>query len=120
MGFNVLIFHEATTSDGNKLRPFKSSLLKLAENNSISLTAYCLKYTHLNSKPATAVDMIRTISWYENAGFLPHVFQQFANHNVFFKLTEVDTLISSELPDRKSLVHRLENSIANEFNNSNL
>lgn len=114
-GFNVLIFPEATTSDSITLRPFKSSLLQIAQNGNIPITAYCLKYNYLNSKVASNADKSGNIAWFENASFLPHVFKQFMNRSVHFDLVEVDHFLSSELPERKQLMNRLFNVISDEF-----
>lgn len=114
-GFNVLIFPEATTGDGTKLKAFKSSLLQISQNGDIPITAYCLKYLLLNSKKVSASDMLNNICWYENAAFLPHLFKQFMNKKVSFELVEVDHFQSSEYTERKSLVSRLESSISKEY-----
>ena len=114
-GFNVLIFPEATTSNGVELRPFKSSLLKISQNGTVPVTAYCLKYTGLNGSKASAEQIMNNISWFENASFLPHVFKQFMNKHVEFLLVEVDHFISNPELDRKSVVLRLETVIQDEF-----
>ncbi len=114
-GFNVLIFPEATTSNGIALKPFKSSLLQISQNGTIPISAYCLKYTHLDDGIITEQTMTATISWFENASFLPHVFKQFMNQKVIFSLTEVDCFLSNSMPDRKSIVHRLEKKISEEY-----
>ncbi len=114
-GFNVLIFPEATTSDGVTLRPFKSSLLQIAQSGTIPITAYCLKYNLLNSVPTSDADKVDNIAWFENASFLPHVFRQFMNKSVGFKLTEVDHFLSSEIRERKGLMNRLSEKISTEF-----
>lgn len=114
-GFNIIIFPEATTSDGVHLKPFRSSLLQVSQNENIPITSYCIKYTHLNNKKVTDLDLIQNISWTENRSFLPHVFQQFSNQSVNFELVELDSFYSKEYPDRKSLMHRLESKIKSEY-----
>lgn len=117
-GFNVLIFPEATTSNGLQLKPFKSSLLQIAQNGIVPITAYCLKYEKLNGLKMTDQKMIDVVSWFENASFLPHVFKQLMNRSVFFSLTEVDYFLSNSEPDRKAIVTRLEKNISQEFYNN--
>jgi 1-acyl-sn-glycerol-3-phosphate acyltransferase len=114
-GFNVLIFPEATTSNGFQLRPFKSSLLQIAQNGIVHITAYCLKYEKLNGNKLTEQKMTDVVSWFENASFLPHVFKQLMNKSVSFSLTEVDYFLSNSEPDRKAMVTRLEKNISDEF-----
>lgn len=114
-GFNVLIFPEATTSDGTRPKQFKSSLLQISQNGDIPITAYCLKYTHLNHQKTSKEDMIQNIAWFEKAGFLPHVLKQLMNANVTFELLEVDSFRSTEFIDRKPLVLRLEKKITEEY-----
>jgi 1-acyl-sn-glycerol-3-phosphate acyltransferase len=116
-GFNVLIFPEATTGNGTKIKAFKSSLLQISQNGNIPITAYCLKYLRLNSKKTNAKDMLENICWYENAAFIPHLFKQFMNKKVQFELIEVDHFQSNLYTERKSLVSRLESSIGTEYGN---
>ncbi len=118
MGFNVLIFPEATTSNGVDLKPFKSSLLQISQNESVPITSYCLKYKKLNSIDVKAEDLIHNITWFENESFLPHIFRQFSNQSVTFELKQMDNFNSSEHPDRKTLMNRLESKIKTEYTSS--
>lgn len=117
-GFNVLIFPEATTSNGVNLKPFKSSLLQVAQNGKVAITSYCLKYTKLNSNSVKPEDLTNNISWFENKDFLPHVLKQLSNRSVSFELKELDSFYSDEHPDRKVLVHRLESKIKADYKSS--
>lgn len=114
-GFNVLIFPEATTSNGVHLKPFKSSLLQISQNGTIPITAFCLKYTKLNHFPVDEEALSKTIAWYDDAGFLPHFFKQLSNQSVSFELTQVDNFLSDQFKERKLLVTRLEDKISQAF-----
>jgi lyso-ornithine lipid O-acyltransferase len=92
-GFNVLIFPEATTSNGVDLKNFKSSLLQVAHNTDIQITTYCLKYIKLNNKSVTKENLIHNITWFEAASFLPHALKQLTNKSVTFELTEIERFL---------------------------
>lgn len=113
-GFNVLIFPEATTSDGVTLKPFRSSLLKVADGSSRPLYSYCLKYTTLNGKKMEEKEQTQ-IAWNDDKGFVPHVLMLMAQSSIGATLNELEVLNPTKFPDRKSLTGHLYQSTSKHY-----
>lgn len=109
-GFNVLIFPEATTSDGTFIKPYKSSLLQLADHFPVSIHNLCIQYTHANSTKFTA-ESVTEVSWTHNKSFLKHAFHLMSLKSLSVALTEADSLSSSNFTDRKQLTQHLYQSV---------
>jgi 1-acyl-sn-glycerol-3-phosphate acyltransferase len=50
-GLIVVLFPEATSSDGSRLLPFKTSLFAAAERARSCVVPACIRYTHVNGEP---------------------------------------------------------------------
>ena len=50
-GLSVVLFPEGTTSDGETVRPFKSSLLTAAIDTGSEVLPVCLRYSRINGRP---------------------------------------------------------------------
>ena len=78
-GSPVVLFAEATTGDGNRLLPFRSShfeAVRIAARDAERLALIqpvFLAYSRLSGLPVTRVDRA-WIAWYGDMTFLPHLF----------------------------------------------
>ena len=117
-GFNVLLFPEATTSDGVNIKKFRSSLLQVEDDTSTPIMSYVLKYTQINNHKASQEDKRGSIAWVEGVSFLPHLIQQFKLRSVTFELTELGQTSGRQFKDRKSLAEHLETEISEAFYSS--
>ncbi len=70
-GVNVVLFPEGTTSDGRKIRKFKSSLFDVPAKMKMSVVPLSVRYTHIAEKPIND-DMIDKIAWHGGAILAPH------------------------------------------------
>ena len=107
-GVSVVLFAEGTSSDGNRVLPFRSALLGAVEEASahagnILIQPMSISYTGLHGIPMVA--------WYGDLDFLPHI-------KVFIEHGAVDAVVSygEAVPvdfaaDRKAMSKRLENSV---------
>ncbi len=71
--FSMILFPEATTSNGKNILQFKSSLYSVFERNSIiKLQNFSLCYTHINNMPLD--NRLRPkIAWYGDMNMLGHL-----------------------------------------------
>ena len=102
---NLVIFPEGTSSDGNRVLPFKSSLFNIFEknlNSKISIQTITIVYKKINGIPMNRTERKNT-TWHSNMDLIPNMF------NVLKKLSiEVEIMFNEEfLPnkeyDRKKL-----------------
>ena len=102
---NLVIFPEGTSSDGNRVLPFKSSLFNIFEknlNSKILVQTITIVYKKINGIPMNRIER-KNITWHSNMDLIPNIF------NVLKKLSiEVEVIFNDEfLPnkeyDRKKL-----------------
>lgn len=75
----IVLFAEGTTSDGNRLLPFRSSLVGAAQTalmhdsvERVFLQPLAVAYTHRNGMPVTRRDR-PSIAWYGDMDLAPHL-----------------------------------------------
>jgi 1-acyl-sn-glycerol-3-phosphate acyltransferase len=77
-GGNLVLFAEGTSSDGNRLRPFKSALFSAAQNEvggrPVAVQPVTLAYTHLDEMPLGRA-WRPLVSWYGDMDMLTHGWQ---------------------------------------------
>ena len=114
-GVSVVLFAEGTSSDGNRVLPFRSALLGAVEEASahagnILIQPMSISYTGLHGIPMGRQHR-PLVAWYGDLDFLPHI-------KVFIEHGAVDAVVSygEAVPvdiaaDRKAMSKRLENSV---------
>ncbi|MGC2063679.1 MAG: lysophospholipid acyltransferase family protein [Thermodesulfovibrionales bacterium] len=76
-GVPVVVFPEATTTDGFGVKDFKTPLFKLPLELKIPVLPVSLMYSHIDSVPIDP-DMQDRIAWYGDMGLLPHLWNVLA------------------------------------------
>lgn len=101
-GFNVVLFPEATSTDGKKLRKFKKSLLQVAIEAQKPILPICVKYLSSNGEPIS--DKNRDdYYWYGDMAFLPHFMRLIRTKATKIEITILDKIQVSPESDRKTL-----------------
>jgi lyso-ornithine lipid O-acyltransferase len=77
-GRNLVLFAEGTSSDGNRIKPFKSALFSAAQNEvngrSVAVQPVTIAYTHLDEMPLGRA-WRPLVSWYGDMDMLSHGWQ---------------------------------------------
>ena len=76
-GFNIILFPEGTSNDGNKVLPFKSSLFAITELNrdkNYFIQPISLSYTGFDGVPLSRF-FKHYFAWYGNMDLVPHVWK---------------------------------------------
>lgn len=114
-GLSVVLFAEGTSSDGNRVLPFRSALLGALEEASahagnILIQPMSISYTGLHGIPMGRQHR-PLVAWYGDLDFLPHI-------KAFIEQGAVDTVVSygEAVPadieiDRKAMTRQLESSV---------
>jgi len=114
-GVSVVLFAEGTSSDGNRVLPFRSALLGAVEEASahagnIVIQPMSISYTGLHGIPMGRQHR-PLVAWYGDLDFLPHI-------KTFIEQGAVDAVVSygEAVPadveiDRKTMTKRLESSV---------
>lgn len=72
-GFHVVIFPEATSTDGSKILPFKRPLLTAAVQSQRPILPMVIQYEEINDEKVTSKNRDK-LCWYGSMGFAPHFF----------------------------------------------
>ena len=113
LGYNVVLFPEAGTSNGDRVLPFRSSLFESAINAKADVVTMSINYTGLNGEPVTKENR-DNVYYYEHLQFFPHFFnllEQKSVHsisNIFQKLSLIPAEAAKSFavwPMMKFLLH---------------
>ncbi len=70
-GISVVLFPEGTTSNGDRIQPFKTSLFTAAVAAGSDILPLCLRYTGVNAAPPTS-DTRDSVFYYGGTSFFRH------------------------------------------------
>ena len=119
-GDNVVLFAEGTSTDGNRVLPFRSSLFGAAIPNSTTvgdaapvLQTVSIVYTHIHGVPLSRADRPLT-AWYGDMDMLPHGWGvlQAGPLNVVVAIGTPVQLAAGV--DRKALAHEAQQAVRQE------
>jgi 1-acyl-sn-glycerol-3-phosphate acyltransferase len=86
-GHNIFLFPEGTSSDGNRVLPFKNSFFQLAVDSQTPVVPMCLKYIGSNADVSP---------WYGDMTFVDHLLRVCVEPGVNARLTVLDELIGDD------------------------
>lgn len=116
-GVPVVLFAEGTSSDGNRVLPFRSALLGAVEEASghagnMLIQPMSISYTGLHGIPMGRQHR-PLVAWYGDLNFLPHV-KAFIEHGAVDAVVSYGEAVSADVEtDRKAMTRRLESSVRN-------
>ncbi len=84
-GFNVVIYPEGTSTDGQALLPFKKSLLMSAVDSNREIVPVALKYMSIDGKPFSP-ENADVVCWYGDMTFADHLMGLWKHRNIKVRL----------------------------------
>src|SRR5262245_28957115 len=116
-GVSVVLFAEGTSSDGNRVLPFRSALLGVVEEASshagagdIVIQPMSISYIGLHGIPMGRQHR-PLVAWYGDLDFLPHI-KAFIEHGAVDAVVSYGEAFHANVEaDRKAMTKRLENSV---------
>jgi len=81
----VVVFPEATSSDGSRVLPFKPAFFQSALDAGCPIRPLVLRYTKVGSAPFTKANHHR-VCWYGDMTFLPHLTRVLATRSIEVEL----------------------------------
>jgi 1-acyl-sn-glycerol-3-phosphate acyltransferase len=114
-GVSVVLFAEGTSSDGNRVLPFRSALLGAVEEASaqagnILIQPMSISYTGLHGIPMGRQHR-PLVAWYGDLDFLPHI-KTFIEHGAVDAVVSYGEAVAADVAtDRKAITKHLENSV---------
>lgn len=94
-GFNICFFPEATSTNGSKILPFKSSFFEAAKKAGITIIPLCIRYPVIDNKPADHEGRDH-VCFYGDMTFFPH----FINL-ISLKRIEAELIVAEKIRPRQ-------------------
>ncbi len=101
-GFSLTLFPEGTSSNGEKLLPFKTSLLEGAFRTKSSVRPVVLKYEEIKGKKFSPENR-DVVCWYGKMGFTSHFLKLCDSQKIKATLYPLEILDPKNFLDRKQL-----------------
>ena len=101
-GFAVVLFPEGTTTNGECVRPFKSSLLTAAVRAGADILPVCLRYKSVNGKKL-GIDNRDLVFYYGGMSFFRHLLRLLTLKSVEAELTLLEPIPARRHHSRKQL-----------------
>ena len=116
-GENFIIFPEGTTSDGNGILDFKSSMLECAfdKNNQINIQPISICYTKINNVPM-GIYLGRNIAWVGDTPMIVAMVNFLRSGRITVDIIFHDLMSINNFRNRKELASYCEKQILNGIN----
>ncbi len=114
MGHNIILFPEGTSSEGNVVLPFKTSLFSVVDDPALAhvrIQPVTLSYTHLNGLPMLRA-MRHKIGWIGDLDFGPHAWQLMGLGRIRALIQYHPSVKRSDFANRKELARHCEEATA--------
>jgi lyso-ornithine lipid O-acyltransferase len=116
-GRSVVLFAEGTSSDGNRVLPFRSALVGAAgermssdsPHREVMLQPLSISYTHVNGLPMGRQHR-PLVAWYGDTDFFPH-FRDYALHGAIDAVIAFGEPVPFSGIDRKTAAKSIESSV---------
>lgn len=99
-GINVVLFPEATSSNGESVLPFKRSLLKSALDAKVNVLPMCIGFTKFNGQAITP-ETREKLCYYGDKTFFDHLRTVMGVRSFSAKLRFLKEISTEAVPDRK-------------------
>ena len=113
-GKNLTLFPEGTTSAGDALLPFKSSLLEAAIRSRCAVIPLCLRYEFIGGEAFCQANH-DAVAWYGTMTFLPHLWRLLKTPSITARLTILDPIAFRHHGCRKRLTLEARTQIEGRF-----
>jgi 1-acyl-sn-glycerol-3-phosphate acyltransferase len=110
-GFSVVLFPEGTTSNGERVQPFKNSLFDSAIKAKSDILPFCLRYTKVNNRHIT-IDSRDSVFYYGGMTFCGHLPRLLALRSVDLEVRPLETIRVHSRDSRKELAARAYSAIS--------
>jgi len=125
-GDTIVLFPEGTSSDGNRVLPFKSALLSAAEGKirdrnggekAIRVQPMSVAYTKIQGLPMNR-DYRPFVAWYGDMDLIPHLLELFSLGPIDCEITIHPSMTVEQMGSRKALTVACEKIISESLSRS--
>lgn len=97
-GFNIIIFPEGTSTDGQKMLPFKKSLLMSAVDAEKEIVPVAIKYMSIDGVPFSKANA-DTVCWYGDMTFADHLMGLWKHRSIKVQLQFMEPINTKQASD---------------------
>ncbi len=109
-GLSVVLFPEGTTSNGERVQPFKNSLFDSAIRAKSNILPFCLRYAKVNNEHIT-INSRDSVFYYGNMTFCRHLRRLLALRSIDLEVHALETIRIAAHVSRKALALEAHNAI---------
>lgn len=113
---NVVVFPEATSTDGAQVYPFKPPMLQAALDSHSLILPLCLNYRKLDGADISKKNHEK-VFWFGEKTFFDHALVLFARKNVEVELTVMDAVEAKEFATKSDLAVHVHDLIQSQYKN---
>lgn len=115
-GLNIVIFPEATSTNGEGVIKFRRPLFQAAFDSGTRILPVCLNYRTLNDEKITLSNRDK-VFWYGDMGFFSHAIRLLSQKGVEAELTILNELHVTDFPDKNTMADQCYAMISLEYQN---
>ncbi len=115
MGLNIVLFPEATTSNGESVLPFKAPFLKSAIDTENDVLPVCMNYKKINGGPVNK-DNRDFIFYYGSIGFFEHFIRLLGVGSIEVEMQALEVIKMNPNMTRKELSQTAYEKISGAYN----
>jgi len=116
-GFSVVLFPEGTTSNGERVQPFKNPLFDSAIRAKSNIFPFCLRYAKVNNRHIT-VDSRDSVFYYGDMTFCRHLPRLLALRSVDLEVLPLEIIRLPADASRKALALQAHDAINTAYRGS--
>jgi 1-acyl-sn-glycerol-3-phosphate acyltransferase len=113
-GFNVVVFPEATSTNGEKILPFKRPLFLAAVRAKVPVLPVVIQYDAIDDQPVTKENRDQ-LCWYGDMGFAKHFLKLCTFRKLSFTLKVLPEITIQENSTRDSVMEEAHKRISQEY-----
>ncbi len=115
-GFNLVLYPEGTSTNGEKVMPFKKSLLMSAVQAQKNILPVCIKYLEVDGEPLTLENRDR-VCWYGDIPFGTHAAKLMKTKSLKVELQFLDVIKVTPESTRHELTDKAQAAISAAYGN---
>lgn len=113
-GFNVVLFPEGTTSNGDGVLPFKNPFITAAIRSSVDIVPVCVKYRRIDGEVISSKSR-DDVYYYGDAKFFDHALRLLSHESVDAEMLELEKIEVNPRRTRKELSNLAYNMISSAY-----
>jgi 1-acyl-sn-glycerol-3-phosphate acyltransferase len=113
-GLNIVIFPEATSTNGEAVIRFRRPLFQAAINSHSKVLPMCINYRTLDGEKLTLKNRDK-ICWYGDMGFLGHALTLFSHKSIVAELSVMPSVVSTQFEDKSALAEKCYEIVSQEY-----